>query len=1334
DRISYMVNDSGVSCVVSSVALSDRLAGSCQVIEVDGSDRDLIDACSTEAVSSGVSSSNLAYVIYTSGSTGRPKGVMVEHRNVVRLLVNEHPLFDFGANDVWSLFHSFCFDFSVWEMYGALCFGGKLVLIPNSIAKDAVAFAKLVNSEKVTVLNQTPSAFDLFQESFLDLGFDSRIRYIIFGGEALNPNKLSRWKRQFRDCALINMYGITETTVHVTFREISSSDITSGISVIGRPIPTLNAYILDSSGGLCPVGVAGELYIGGSGVARGYLHRADLTQERFIASPFVEGDRLYRTGDLGRWLPDGNIEYVGRMDDQVKVRGYRIELGEVESVLQTAPGVSQGVVVARSDDSGHKRLIGYYVGVGVLREQVQAHLASQLPDYMVPGVLVELDSLPLTPNGKVDRQGLPDPDFESLVSRGYVAPETETEQVLAGIWAELLGLDRVGIHDNFFELGGDSIITIQVVSRAKRQGYYLTPRDLFSSQTVAKLSELVTLAGDQSEVGEQGILSGSSGLLPIQDWYFSDVWEGISHFNQAVLLTLSRKVSFEALSLCMQRLVYQHDALRFVYQQDSSGTFTQHYGEEVSRRLLSYHDLSGSADANLSETLSKQASILQGSLDIYSGDLVRAGYFQMPSAETDNRLLIVVHHLAVDGVSWRVLLEDLQVLIDQHESGLSLDLGSKGYSYRQWYEWLSVYGGSTRVLSQLGYWERSVEGSGRLLTDRSHEGSVLLSQTGSVRSELGLPETDLLLHQCSRVYQTEINDILLCALRESLGSILEGGDLLVGLEGHGREVLDSGADLSRTVGWFTSLYPVLLRGDWPVGDTGASLKSIKEQLRQVPDKGLGYGVLKYVQGAESLTGADPWEVVFNYLGQFDNLVERSGHLRGTPSGEDAGHSIEGSYRIRYKLSVTAVVRDQRLVLDWNYSTQHFERSTIERLSDLYTSSLQKLISHCVQQVTAVRTPSDYGLGAEISYQELDRYFSVRLADGRLRGQVVEDIYRLSGLQEGMLFHGLYEHDHSSYIEQVSCRLRGVDKNVFIRSWELVIKRHSILRSSFEPGFFDIPVQCVYADVVLPLYEADYRGLDATAQSAAIRTYAEQDRRSGFSFDEVPLLRLSLLQTGYKEYRMIWTYHHLLLDGWSTPLLVEELLEEYEQLLSGTSGGDVVVDEYGDYIRYIEGRKEAGVSQSYWREYLSGLETGSLLPFIGPSALRTKGVGEYKELSLRLDAYESGQVESYGQKHRLTVNTIMQGVWAYLLHSYTGQRDVVYGVTVSGRPDDLAGVERRIGMYINTLPLHGYIDPTMGIVDWLTGIQASQLASHEHQYSSLSDIQQWTGIKGDLFDS
>ncbi|WP_342089472.1 condensation domain-containing protein, partial [Dyadobacter sp. OTU695] len=486
--------------------------------------------------------------------------------------------------------------------------------------------------------------------------------------------------------------------------------------------------------------------------------------------------------------------------------------------------------------------------------------------------------------------------------------------------------------------------------------------DLFSSQTVSKLSELVSSAGDQSEAGEQGVLSGISGLLPIQDWYFSDVWEGVSHFNQAVLLTLSRRVSFEVVSLCMQRLVHQHDALRFVYQKDASGVFTQHYGGEVASGLLSYHDLSGLGGVGLSEALSQQASALQGSLDIYTGDLVRAGYFEMPSGESYNRLLIVVHHLAVDGVSWRVVLEDLQSLIDQHQSGQLLDLGSKGYSYRQWHQWLSGYGASGRALGQLPYWERSVRGSGRLVTDGSYVGRVLLSQTGSIRSELGVSDTDLLLHHCSRAYQTEINDILLCALRESVGSILEGGELLVGLEGHGREVLDSGADLSRTVGWFTSLYPVLLRGDWAWGDAGSSLKSIKEQLRQVPDKGLGYGVLKYMNGVEPLAGADPWEVVFNYLGQFDNVVGRLGHFGGTPSGEDAGHSIAGSYRIRYKLSVTAVIREHRLVLDWNYSTLHFDRSSIERLSGLYISSLQGLISHCVQQVSAVRTPSDYGLG------------------------------------------------------------------------------------------------------------------------------------------------------------------------------------------------------------------------------------------------------------------------------------------------------------------------------------------------------------------------------------
>ncbi|WP_144221438.1 non-ribosomal peptide synthetase [Flavobacterium anhuiense] len=491
DRIAYMVSDAGIDLVLSSAA-SHKVLKEYTNLDVVLLDTDFVrmSTYSTKNLSVTVAPSDLAYVIYTSGSTGNPKGVLITHSNVVRLFKNESCLFDFGTDDVWTLFHSFCFDFSVWEMYGALLHGGRLVVVPKVVTRDAVLFKELLITEGVTVLNQTPGSFYALQEAFLSENFDHSIRYVIFGGEALNPFYLQNWKKLYPSCKLINMYGITETTVHVTYKELVSSDLLSSVSAIGSAIPTLACYILDDNLNLVPVGVVGELCVGGAGVARGYLNREELTKEKFIKNPFVEGDRLYRSGDLGRWLPDGSIEYIGRKDNQVKIRGYRIELGEIENALSLVSGISQCCVLAKEDTSRNKRLVGYVVAENKLdKTALQEQLKSSLPEYMVPMIWVELEEMPLTSNGKLDRKSLPDPDSSALSSKEYVAPGTETEKQLAEIWQNLLGIEKVGIDDNFFEVGGDSIISIRLISKINevfKQRIEL--RDLFKYSTIRSFS------------------------------------------------------------------------------------------------------------------------------------------------------------------------------------------------------------------------------------------------------------------------------------------------------------------------------------------------------------------------------------------------------------------------------------------------------------------------------------------------------------------------------------------------------------------------------------------------------------------------------------------------------------------------------------------------------------------------------------------------------------------------------------------------------------------------------------------------------------------------------
>ncbi|HEX6747845.1 MAG TPA: non-ribosomal peptide synthase/polyketide synthase [Longimicrobium sp.] len=515
DRLAYMVEDSGVSIVVSTGSLADGLRSDATTVVRLDVDADAIAAESSEAPEHGARPDSLAYVIYTSGSTGKPKGVEVTHANVVRLFAATEAWFGFGESDVWTLFHSYAFDFSVWELWGALLYGGRVVVVPELDSRDPEAFHALVQREGVTVLNQTPSAFRQLIRVDGERGGELALRVVVFGGEALEPATLREWveRRGAETPRLVNMYGITETTVHVTYRPLGREDVFGGSgSPIGVRIPDLRLYVLDPARRPVPIGVPGELYVGGGGVARGYLNRPELTAQRFVQNPFGPG-KLYRTGDRVRWLADGTLDYMGRLDEQVKIRGFRIELGEIEVRLAEHPEVREAVVLAREDVPGDRRLVAYVVGeveAGVLRE----HLRRELPEYMVPAAFVSLDALPLTPNGKLDRKALPAPEGDAYARGRYEAPLGEVEAALAGIWAEVLGVERVGRWDHFFELGGHSLLAIRLIERMRRAGLYVDVRALFTTPVLADLALAVGGASPEVEVPANRIPEGCELLTP----------------------------------------------------------------------------------------------------------------------------------------------------------------------------------------------------------------------------------------------------------------------------------------------------------------------------------------------------------------------------------------------------------------------------------------------------------------------------------------------------------------------------------------------------------------------------------------------------------------------------------------------------------------------------------------------------------------------------------------------------------------------------------------------------------------------------------------------------
>lgn len=905
-----------------------------------------------------------AYVIYTSGSTGEPKGVIVSHRSLLNLCSWHAHAFDVTPEARATTYAGVGFDAAVWEIWPYLLHGAALYPVPESVKLDVEQLLEFFRTNCIT-------------HTFLPTAICEQLPEMTAADAAVMPLILTggdQLKKYNRDLRIVNNYGPTEATVVAT--SIHLSEIPAdGPLTIGRPISNTRIYILNDALQLMPVGVTGEIYVGGDGLAIGYLNREELTNTRFITDPFNNNGRLYATGDLGRWLANGTIEFMGRKDYQVKIRGYRVEPGEIESVLQQHPLVTQAVILAREDQAGHKVLVAYVQADTTDKNLLTEYLKSKLPAYMVPALMVLMEEMPITPNGKTDRNALPAPDFTQITTQAYVAAGNELELALVNIWQELLGVERVGIHDNFFELGGDSIITIQVVSRMKRKGFTLHTKDIFSCQTIAGLAALLaerTNTGSHFEA-EQGTLTGVSPLLPIQQWFLEGNPAVVSHFNQAILLNISKSVTPAALTQMAELLMAHHDSLRFVYRRQA-GKWQQEYGIQP-QEIVAVEDMTGATEYELPALIATAEARYQQSLDIESGPLLRIALLQIPASAADNRLLIAIHHLVVDGVSWRILLEDIELFLDAAMNGVAANPGPKTGSYRQWYHGLEQYAAASRLTAQLPYWEQVIAGYLPLPVDKSYNGVLIGKDIRNIHAILSPELTLQLLQNVSGVYKTQINDLLLAALARVICDHSGHRKVTIGLEGHGREEVGGDIDISRTVGWFTNLYPVLL--DVTHANTDKDLiRNIKEQLRSIPDKGMGYGVLKFIRQEPALAGTDPWDIVFNYLGQLDNMVSSSKWFNGMDDSNVAVSTVSPLNPVKEKIAITAMVEEGRLHISWNYSSIHFDTGTVQQLADRYLQVLSALIQHCLSQWEegAVYTPSDYGLHAEISNAELDNFF------------------------------------------------------------------------------------------------------------------------------------------------------------------------------------------------------------------------------------------------------------------------------------------------------------------------------------------------------------------------
>ncbi|MFQ6398651.1 amino acid adenylation domain-containing protein [Nocardia sp. KC 131] len=1314
DRIQHMVGDSGIvaglTVAAARASLPDRVTW--LVMDDDATDRSAAIQDSSPITdaerTAPVRVDQIAYVIYTSGSTGLPKGVMVSHRGLANLATGSGASFGVTSDSVVAHAVSPSFDISVEELLVAFAVGAAVAVVPPS-AYAGEDMARVLRTHGVTQLNVTPAVVGSLEPDTLP-----QLRTVIVGGDACPPELVAKWSGR----TLLNGYGPTETTITAT---LTAPMVPDAPVTIGSLVRGVSAVVLD--GWLRPVaaGTIGELYIAGIGVARGYHQRNGLTASRFVANPYEPGARMYRTGDLARWQwREGRLEldYVGRSDFQVKIRGFRIELGEVDAALQRHPDIDFTLSIGATAPSGATALVSYVLakpGARVHTEELKAFVGSTLPAHMVPSVVMVLDSVPLTPVGKVDRRALPAPDFGAGTTTRR-APSTPNEEVLAPLFAEALGLDAVGVDENFFALGGDSIVSIQLVSRARAAGLSISARDVFERKTVAGLAAIATDAASQLVRELPGGGVGPVELTPIVHAMLEhdQPWQ---RFSQAVLIGLPADIERARLSKAVAALIDHHDVLRSSLRRTDAGWewVVGEVGSVDADGLIDIVD----AGPDLDETCERELQRAADLLDPGAGVVMRVVLIE--SSGADPRLWLVLHHLVVDGVSWRILLPDLVT------AWIGGPLDPVGTSMRRWAHG-QVEAAAGRA-DELPVWQRISATPDAELGSRAMDPALdVVATMADVRTTVPSEVASAVLELVPDRFHCGADDALLTALAMAVCRWRERTTVLLTLEGHGREeaVLPHAA-IDRTVGWFTSVYPVAIDltgidlDDAFAGGpaAGAAIKAAKEQLRAIPDKGVGYGMLRYLnpETAAAFANAPTPQISFNYLGR-----AATGGAGPTWQPQRFAATNDDRTPLAAVIDINAIMTDAELEVTWGYASRLLDQTQVRELADLWADALRALATHARSTGAGGHTPSDFDL-VPVTTSQLDSWEQTY--------PNLDDVWPLSPLQYGLLFHAWYDSDTADgYTVQTRLTLAGrVDAARLRSAAQALVERHENLRVAYVETD-DGPRQLVLATAEIRWYDLDLRAItDRAERDREVERLIAVDAGTRFDLTRPPLLRFTLIRTAPEDYTLVMTNHHLVLDGWSTPLLVRELLAIY--IASGAPGQIPALPpapSYREFLSWLDGQDNAA-SIAAWKQSLAGIDAPTrAVPTLAGIESTESGM-----VSVDLSADAVARLEKSARDAGATVNTTVQVAWALLLAMVTGRTDVVFGGTVSGRPPQLAGVEDMVGLFINTLPVRVRLEPSERVVDLLARIQSEQARLLDHQHVGLAAIHQAVGL-AELFDT
>ncbi|MDQ1354938.1 MAG: hypothetical protein QG657_5247 [Acidobacteriota bacterium] len=1273
---------------------------------------------------------DLAYIIYTSGTTGKPKGVMIHQLGMINHLYAKITDLGIMNRDIIAQTASACFDISVWQFLAGLLKGGVTCIIDKEIVLEGRKFLQVLRQKQVTILETVPSLMKAFLEvtaNETNKGYES-LRWMIPTGEALAISLARDWFRHYPGTKLVNAYGPTEVSDDITHYRLDETPAETQTSIpVGKPLQNLHIYILDKNLSLCPVGVRGEICVSGIGVGKGYWKDPEKTGKAFIANPYFEEikdtdyARIYKTGDTGYFRSDGNIEFLGRIDYQVKIRGFRVELGEIENRLTSHNEIEEAVVDAKTNEMGDTYLCAYIVSNGrgrISRFALKEYLSAYLPDYMIPSYFVNLEKIPLTANGKVDRKGLPDPVGTGLEdSIECIRPQNALEKILVEIWQKVLGREKVGINQNFFAIGGDSIKSIQIISRMSRAGYKLEMRDLYQYPVI---SELAPHVKKLELIPDQSAITGTIPLIPIQELFFQQAHMAPHHYNQAVMLYSKEGFDKKAIEKVFSKIQEHHDALRMSYKLNNENGKMVQSAHDLSFPL-SFQEYNLKNHENCFEELNTQINKIQASIDLENGPLMKLGLFHLNDGD---RLLIAIHHLVIDGISWRILFEDIETLYNQYKRGEKLVLPSKTDSFKTWAEELSAYANSKTFLKEKTYWQNLESLEAPSIPKDFETDDNYIKDNGSLSFTLSEEETEHLLTRVNKAFGTETYDILLATVGLGIKKTFGQDRVLMALEGHGREEILEDIDISRTVGWFTCLYPVLFNVAY-TNDPGRQIKEIKETLRRIPNKGIGYGLLKYLTREENKKESEfklnP-RVRFNYLGQFDADIK--GLSLFEIAKESPGSTISLNNQREYLLDVNGIIANNRLTMTLSYNKTHFKPETMTALIHNFQSEIRSLIAFCCSQEKIERTPSDFTY-KELSIESINRLLEMY--------PTAEDLYTLTPMQEGMLFHALADSSSQSYFEQISYRIQGELNIPFVeKSLNELFKRHDVLRTAFLFEDIERPIQLVLKDRAIDFYYQDISNLEPWAEKKNfIEDFKKSDKDRSFDLRKGTLMRVSILRMGESEFEFTWSYHHILMDGWCVGILITEFFEIYNSFLENRPYRLPVVTPYRTYIQWLE-KQDKEESTRYWQNYLDSYEEQVGVP---KTKISTNSEDRYRneEISIIWDKEKTAALNRLAAANHVTLNTVTQAIWGILLGKYNGKDDILFGSVVSGRPFELEGVESMMGLFINTIPVRIRFEGHLKFYALLQKIQEDALASEPYHYHPLVDIQSMSALKQNLID-